>query len=90
MIGEWKGSRKLFGNDEPVQNGTGHALAAPSGKGKRIHQDGADLLAKFLAHEPPRATQLFSPSPAEDRGALRVALSHWLSIVGFRADLAPR
>ena len=38
MIGELKSSRKLLGTDEPLQNGVGHALAAPPGEWKRVHQ----------------------------------------------------
>lgn len=57
MIGERKRSRKLSGKDEPLQNGAGHALAAPASERKRIHEHGADLLVQFIAHEPPRAMQ---------------------------------
>src|SRR5208337_1726036 len=57
MIRELKSSRKLLGRYDPLQNGVGHALAAPAGERKRIHQNGADLLVKFLTHEPPRTMQ---------------------------------
>src|ERR1700730_17571088 len=55
MIGEWKGSRKLLRKHEALQNGVGHALATPTSEWKRVHQDGANLLVEFLAHEFARA-----------------------------------
>ena len=57
MTGERKCSRKLFGNDESLQHGVGHALATPASERKRVHEHGADLLVQFIAHEPPRAMQ---------------------------------